>query len=131
MPQSGYQKKFYDNLPPELVSFYESENIPYEKIPPHDPECTRTFTADAPVITSPTDGMKYILEENSGQQLMLSCNADNEVKTVYWYVNNKFYKKASAHDHVFFSPTAGEAKISCTDDKGRNTNVTIAVALLN
>jgi penicillin-binding protein 1C len=28
---------------------------------------------------------------------------------------------------VFFSPEAGKVKISCTDDKGRNTNIYIKV----
>jgi len=129
LPESGYKMKLYPNLPPELISYYESENIPYEKIPPHNPKCTRIYTANAPEITSLNDGMDYIFENKTGQ-LALTCNADNEVKEVYWYVNDKFYRAAGVHDKIFFTPQSGDIKISCADDKGRNTNVKVKVTYL-
>src|SRR4030095_9205817 len=125
LPEAGYKKKMFPDLAPELVSWYESENISYEKVPPHNPKCLRLFTENAPSITAPTDGMQYILEKNEGQQLMLTCNADNEVKTVFWYINNRFYASAGVHEKIFFTPEAGNVKISCSDDKGRNSDVKI------
>jgi penicillin-binding protein 1C len=130
LPHSGFKKKLYSNLPPELISFYETENIPYQKIPEHNPDCTRIYTANAPVITSPSDGLEYIFEKNSGTQLMLTCNADNEVKQVFWYINDQFFRAAAVTEKVFFTPNAGEVKISCADDKGRNTNVKVKVTIL-
>ena len=129
LPETGYKEKLYPNLPGELISYYEAENIPYQKIPPHNPNCTRIYTANAPQITSLTDGMDYIFEDKTGQ-LALACNADNEVKEVYWYVNDKFYRAAGVHDKVFFTPQEGDIKISCADDKGRNTNVSVKVTYL-
>ncbi|HUM48257.1 MAG TPA: penicillin-binding protein 1C, partial [Chitinophagales bacterium] len=130
LPENGYKKNLYPNLKPELVSFYEFQNMPYEKVPPHNPSCSRIYTENAPSITAPTDGLEYLLEKEEKQQLMLSCNADNEVKTVYWYINNRFFKTAGVHDKVFFTPEAGSIKISCTDDKGRNDDVMIEVKYL-
>ncbi|MCY7408884.1 MAG: penicillin-binding protein 1C [Chitinophagales bacterium] len=130
LPQSGFKKKLYSNLQPELISFYEAENIPYQKIPEHNPACTRIYTANAPMITSPTAGLAYIFEKDGGTQLMLTCNADNEVKQVYWYINDQFYRAASVSDKVFFTPKEGEVKISCADDKGRNTDVKVKVFVL-
>jgi penicillin-binding protein 1C len=129
LPETGYKEKLYPNLPGELISYYESENIPYQKIPPHNPNCTRIYAANAPEITSLTDGMDYIFEDQTGQ-LALACNADNEVKEVYWYVNDKFYRAAGVHDKIFFTPKEGDVKISCADDKGRNTNVKVKVTYL-
>ncbi len=130
LPQQGYRKKWYPDLAPEMVSYYEFQQIPYEKVPPHNPACTRIYVENAPVITAPVDGMEYLLEKEEGQQLMLSCNADNEVKTVYWCINNRFLKKAGVHEKIFFTPEAGAIKISCTDDKGRNHDITIEVSYL-
>jgi penicillin-binding protein 1C len=130
LPENGYKKKLFPNLRPELVSFYESENIPYERVPPHNPDCARLFTENPPSITAPTDGMQYLLEKDAEQQLMLTCNADNEVKEVFWYIDNKFYASAGAHEKIFFIPGEGNIKISCSDDKGRNTDVKIEVKYL-
>jgi penicillin-binding protein 1C len=58
---------------------------------------------------------------------MLSCQADNEVKTVYWYINDRLYASAGAAETIFFKPAPGQLKISCSDDKGRNTDVQIVV----
>ncbi|MBK9730661.1 MAG: penicillin-binding protein 1C [Chitinophagaceae bacterium] len=130
LPENGYKKILYPNLKPELVSFYEFQNIPYEKVPQHNPHCSRIYTENAPSIITPTDGLEYLLEKDEQQQLLLSCNADNEVKTIYWYINNRFFATAGVHDKVFFTPEEGTVKISCTDDKGRNSDVTIEVKYL-
>jgi penicillin-binding protein 1C len=64
--------------------------------------------------------------------MMLAANTDHEVKQVYWYINDKFYKKAKATEKVFFRPGTdtgglGTVKISCSDDKGRNTDIRIKI----
>ncbi|MBA2423120.1 MAG: penicillin-binding protein 1C [Chitinophagales bacterium] len=130
LPEAGYKKKSFPNLPPELISYYEAEHIPYDKVPPHNPACSRIYTENAPAITAPAEGAEYLLEQEEHQQLMLACNADNEVSSVNWYINNKFYASARAHEKIFFEPEAGIIKISCTDDKGRNSDVMIDVKYL-
>ena len=130
LPRNGYKIKSYTNIEPDLISYYESEHIAYEKIPPHNKNCTRVFNTKPPVITSPTDNKEYVIEKGQDQQLMLSCNADNEVKIVYWYINDRFYKSCSITEKIFFTPETGPLKISCSDDKGRNTNIVIKVSYL-
>lgn len=127
LPQTGYKKKLYPNLEPEIISFFESQKISYQKIPTHNPKCSRVFTEKAPIITSPVDGKEYLLEKGEHQKLLFSANVDNKVKTVYWYVNDKFFKKASATEKIFFEPIAGNLKISCSDDKGRNSDILIKI----
>ena len=58
---------------------------------------------------------------------MLSANTPTDVKHIYWYVNDVFFKKTKAQQPVFFLPTLGKTKISCADDKGRNSDVYITV----
>jgi penicillin-binding protein 1C len=132
LPDSGYVQKWYPNLAPEVLTFLESEHIPYQKIPTHNPRCSRIFHDFAPVITSPAPDMEYILERAEKQQLMLHCNAHNEVKKVYWYINDQLLQTATAHENLFFTPQkAGRYKISCLDDQGRNTDSYISIRFLD
>ena len=62
---------------------------------------------------------------------MLSCNAASDVARVYWYINNRFYKTAQGKEKIFFMPEAGQNKISCTDDKGRNRDININVSFVD
>ena len=130
MPQIGYKTEFYPDLSPGLIAFYEEEQIPYRKIPPHNPVCNRVYHNDSPVITSLTDGKEYILYANAKQQLQLAFTATSDVSKVYWYINDMFFKEASRGQKLFFTPEAGMIKISCSDDKGRNTDIQVKVSFM-
>jgi len=123
-PEVGYMMKYYSNFPPELTAFYENERIPYEKIPPHNPECTKMFSGKAPVISSP-EPSEYFLEKD--QQLMLACMAESDVKNVFWFVNNRYYGTCGRQEAFFISPPSGKVIITVADDKGRKTDIEITV----
>ncbi|TAE29102.1 MAG: penicillin-binding protein 1C [Candidatus Kapaibacterium sp.] len=135
LPQTGYKTKLYPNFPPEILSLYAAQNQVFERIPEHNPKCSRAFQGTAPVITSLSDGKEYICDKptvisnNTSNEggLMLTCSVANDVRTVYWFVNDKFYRTATPHERLFFVPERGVNKISCSDDKGRNTNIWIQV----
>lgn len=129
-PEAGYAKKWYRRLSPELIAHYENEKISYQKVPEHNPRCTRVFAEQAPAIVSPAAGREYLIDKADPPQLMLAANTDHEVKKVYWYLNDRFFKTAKATEKVFFRPGTdtgglGPVKISCSDDKGRNTDIYI------
>lgn len=127
LPESGFVKKTYPNLAPELIAYYESKKIPYQKLPPHNPSCERVFREGAPLIISPNDGSEYFIQTAEPQQIQLSCQTGNDVQEVFWYVNDKLIKRSAPHEAVFISPPIGKVKISCSDDKGRNSDIQIAV----
>jgi penicillin-binding protein 1C len=135
LPETGYKTKLYQNLPPEILALYTAQNQMFERVPEHNPKCSRAFQGTAPVITSLTDGKEYLIEKGNGgkanggaaSELMLTCAAANDVQTVYWFVNDKFYQAAKPHERLFFAPERGGNKISCSDDKGRNTNIWVNV----
>jgi penicillin-binding protein 1C len=126
-PAAGYKKLVYDNYSPGVAAFYSANSIEFRRPPPHNTSCTRLFTENAPQITSPVNNKEYLLEKNSEQQLKLSCNSDPDISWVYWYVNDKFLEKKKPADAAFFIPAEGIQKISCSDDKGRNTDINIDV----
>ncbi|MBS1655637.1 MAG: penicillin-binding protein 1C, partial [Bacteroidetes bacterium] len=126
-PVSGYKRKWYKIIEPDMQAWFEQNGIAYEKIPPHNPDCERIFKGAAPAITSPVNGMEYLINKKDPEPLELLCKTANDVSKVYWYINNKFYKSCNAGEKQFFVPDAGIVKISCTDDKGRNRDIKINV----
>lgn len=127
LPEKGFEKRTYPNLAPELIAFYEMQKLPYQKIPPHNPGCERVFHEGAPLIVSPNEGSEYYIRKDEPQQIQLACQAANDVQEVYWYVNDKLFRKVPPHEGIFINPPLGRVKISCSDDKGRNADVWIVV----
>jgi penicillin-binding protein 1C len=128
LPKAGYIEKLYPKYSPEMINYFELYHIPYVKVPEHNPDCPRVYKDKEISIQSPTNGMEYILMKKESRNIMLKCNVGNDVSTVYWYVNDKFYAKAKPEQSLFFTPDQdGKLKVSCTDDKGRTADVHISV----
>ncbi|OWY23195.1 penicillin-binding protein 1C [Sphingobacteriales bacterium TSM_CSS] len=130
LPETGYKKKKYPLYPPEIVAFYEQQGIPYEKIPPHNPNCDRLFSGNAPRITSPVNGLEYLLDPLDNTELMLTCNTSNDVQLVHWYINELYLQPAPPTGKLFFTPKPGRNKITCVDDKGRKEQIWITAKFL-
>jgi penicillin-binding protein 1C len=126
-PEAGYKKKWYRIIEPEIQSWYDDNGIVYDKIPAHNPECERIFKGNAPFITSPVNGTEYLISAKDPEPLQLTARTANDVSKIYWYINNKFYKASNVGEKQFFIPDQGNVTISCTDDKGRNRNISIKV----
>ena len=121
----------YKIIEPEMQSWMDDNRIVYKKVPEHNPECELIFKGNAPLITSPANGLEYYINKRAPEPLQLVCRTANDVSKVYWYINDKFYKSSAAGEKQFFVPDEGPVKISCTDDKGRNRNVVIRVKYVN
>ena len=130
LPNDGYIEKLYPNYPPELVQYFETNNLPYIKIPSHNLLCSKVQENNEPKIIKPVNGLTYYINQKDKQELMLVAQAANDVKMVSWYINNQFIKTEEKNKPVFIVPTLGKLKISCTDDKGRNSNCWIEVKML-
>jgi penicillin-binding protein 1C len=130
MPTTRTIKNEYPNLPPEIISFYNQEHIPYKMIPKHNPYCTKIGKNNGPVITLPTANTTYLMHDNH-QQLLLSSSVENGVSFIYWYINNKMIGRVRPNERLFFTPPLGKIKISCNDDKDRNSNIYILVTKEN
>jgi len=131
VPETGYKKKWYKMIDPEMQAWMEENKVVYEKIPSHNPNCEKIFKEGLPVITSPNNNTEYLINKKDREPLQLTCKTQNDVSKVYWYINNKFYKASSAGEKQFFVPDEGPVKISCTDDKGRNRDIWITVKYVN
>lgn len=127
LPELGYVQAYFPNLSPEILTYYDANNIHYQKIPPHNPDCERLISGSKPQITSPVDNNEYFVNVLDSMEIMLSCHVANDVSKVFWYVNNKFFRQVKAGENIFFQPVKGKNEITCSDDKGRNTDIQIYV----
>ncbi len=130
-PDSQIVRRSYPNLSPAVMAFYQSRRIPFDPVPPHNPACERVFgepgSSDGPLITSLNAGSTYFIDARQPTELALACQAANDVQTVYWYLNDKLYRRAGPADAVFFRPRPGSLKISCADDRGRHRDLQVLI----
>ncbi len=127
LPENGYLKRIYDNPPPEILTYYRENGIPVKMPPTHLSSCSRLFEGSKPRITSISDGQEYLIEKDEPRSLELSSVVGSDVNEISWFINDIFYKTVKAGEKIFFTPPEGSVKISCTDNKGRNTNSFIKV----
>lgn len=116
----------YPNYPPELLSFWESNGFRYERIPPHNERCTRVFSGEGPKILSPTDGMTYF-RVSTKQHLILHATSGADVEEHAWYFDREFLGRKRAGEKVFLPMKPGEHVITCADEKGRLTTITVLI----
>lgn len=127
LPNTNYFEKLYPNYAPELLNYFELKQLSYVKIPTHNPACLKIAVNNFPKIVKPVNGLTYFINDKVKQEIMLTAQVANDVQTVAWYINDAYIKTANKNDAVFITPTLGKVKISCTDDKGRNTDSWIMV----
>ena len=127
LPETNYKKVKYPFYEPELVLWYEKNNVEYKKPPKHNPKCEAKFNNEAPKIISPSEDYEYLIEENSNQKILLQAVSELTVTKHYWFVNGKHYKNCKTGEKIFFNPNEGENIITCVDDKGRETTIKINV----
>lgn len=130
-PATGYMKRLYRVITAEMQDYFNQNGIAFEKIPPHNPDCEKIFKGGGPRITSPVNGNEYYINTKDPEPLQLTATAGTDVTKLYWYINDQFYKITGVKEKQFFVPTEGPVKISCTDDKGRNSNIWIRVKYVN
>ncbi|MEJ2104394.1 MAG: transglycosylase domain-containing protein [Ignavibacteriaceae bacterium] len=127
LPNSNCKKVVYPVYSPELTIWLSQNKKDSHSPPQHNPECTAKFAQGGPKILSPSEDYEYFIEKNSGQEILLLAASDSRVKTQYWYVNDKYFRKCKPGDKVFFKPDDGQLKITCLDDKGRDGIVKVKI----
>lgn len=126
-PTAGYKQKLFPNTSAEMERYFDENHTVFLRVPPHNPQCEKVFSGNAPQIVFPVNGTEYLISKNRPEPLQLKCNSTSDIKEVYWYINDKLHQKSGVSASVFFTPNEGVNKISCTDTKGRTTHITVKV----
>ena len=130
LPSSSYKKVVYPVYQPELTVWLSQNKNDFHSPPPHNPDCTAKFSEEGPKIVSPSEDYEYFLESPQNgekQEILLLAASDSRVKTHYWYINDRFYRKCKPGERIFFNPQEKDLKITCLDDKGRDRSIRINI----
>lgn len=127
-PAAGFVKKVYRFYPPEVAAYHQQHGIATTQVPPHYSGCQRVWASRGPQVTSPRSQATYYLSRSFPEPLALACVAEPDVRMVHWYINDVYYKSSPAAQQVFYQPTGGSLKVTCTDDKGRSRTVKVQTA---
>jgi penicillin-binding protein 1C len=123
-------QKVYENWPPKLATWFAQSGKLTQAIPGHNPECTGTYAGDSPVIVSPNDDATYILRTYlpaASQEIALQASAASGASQLYWFVDGELYGRAKPGDKLFYIPKIGIHKLTCSDDEGRSSSVTLHI----
>lgn len=123
-----YKKAAYPFYDPELTLWQNRNNIKVKRPPKHNPGCSARLTSEGPVIISPSSEFEYFVEKGNEEEILLQAASDPNVRAHYWFVNDKFYKKSSPEEKVFLQTTEGKIRITCMDDRGRETTVNVKLS---
>ena len=111
---------YYPNYSPEQIEWMMAENIPFEKIPPHNPQCSYALVQEKLTIQTPAQGQSYLLEKENTEGIPFRCLTPADAQMLHWYLNGKFIGTSPARDALFFTPPEGQSQVQCVDDKGRS-----------
>ena len=125
LPEKDYKRNVYPLYEPDLTIWMMQNKYSFNKPPEHYDKCQAKYTSIGPDILSPTEDYEYLIEKNSGQEIMLLAASDSRVKAHYWFINDKYYVKTRPGEKVFYAPEKNNLKITCLDDKGRDKSVSI------
>ncbi|MEP1032195.1 penicillin-binding protein 1C [Ekhidna sp.] len=122
-----YKEALFSNHSAELLDYFKTEKITYTKAPDHYKFCERVFPDQGLEIVSPVDRLEYYVDADDEKQIQLKAQSPSNTTRYFWYINDVFYKSVSRNEEIYFTPSEGKIKISCSDDRGRNQNITISV----
>lgn len=127
LPDSGAEEVWYPAYDPGLALWFDQNNIGIDRPPPHFPGCTARHGGEGPEILSPTTDYTYYIERGAEQQLLLQAVSPPGVRRQYWYVDGDLLSEVEAGGRVFFQPVRKKHRITCMDDAGRESSVTVTI----
>ncbi len=122
-----YKEKYYPNLPAPLVKFYLDHQVPFVKIPVHNPACKKLKEEQALKIFMPKDGAEYLIDHLNPKSLSLECEFSLDTDSLYWFINGVFYRCQAVNEIIFFQPTPGLFDLQVIDNKGRKDQIRFSV----
>jgi penicillin-binding protein 1C len=123
----------YEFWPSDLAHLFESAGIHHPAPPPYASECVMQAKAGEgipPKIISPRENLVYSLHLNSteNQIIPLIAIADDEVKSIYWFINQTYLGASLPSHPINWVAIPGNYKLRAVDDHGRSDVITLNVA---
>jgi penicillin-binding protein 1C len=126
----------YEFWPSDLLQIFRQAGQPHRLPPPFLRDCSleqQAATGVAPQIASPGKMITYTLRADrlAGERIPFEVVADADVKTLYWFVDNRLVGQGAAGEVFLWPAAAGDYVVSVLDDHGRAAEVRMQVRLVN
>lgn len=130
------QMEVYEFWPSDLLAIFRQAGIARRLPPPYLEQCSldqQSSSGVAPRITSPSKVITYTLRADrlEKERIPFEAVSDADVKTLYWFVDNRLVGQARAGQVFFWPAAAGDFTVSVLDDHGRANEINIKVRLVN
>ena len=125
--------ELHEFWPSDLMRLFAQAGIPRRAPPPAGP-CGEGAVAGAPPqIVSPMTGVSYSVRDLrlGVERLSLNANADGDVRTLYWFVDDAFVGQSAPGVALGWVPTRpGRFLVSALDEQGRSDRRELRVELV-
>ncbi len=125
-PSERTELRSFEFWPTDLLQLFRQASVNRSSPPRWDPACQ--FGAGAspdngPRITSPREEVTYLRSLGTGASLntiSLAATSDAEVRSLYWFLGQRFLGKSSPEQPLLVPAKVGSHWVSVVDDLGRS-----------
>ena len=133
---AGTRTEVYEYWPSDLLKLFRQAGIPRRVPPVESPECpldSRAAHGQPPQITSPQTNLVYPLRAKriGKETIPLQAVTDADVRSVYWFIDEKLLGKSVSGQPFFWSAKPGSFMVRAVDDQGRADVREIKVIVVN
>jgi penicillin-binding protein 1C len=125
-----YEMKVFEIWPPKIATWMERNGMSVDRIPEHHPECSRMIAGAAPVIHSPSANCEYVIRRGADiqyQKILLEASVSNDTRNIFWFLDSELIFHGTPTEKVFITPVSGKHTLTCMDEEGRSTEVTLVI----
>ncbi|WP_454780755.1 penicillin-binding protein 1C [Legionella sp. WA2022007384] len=113
--------EIFEFWPSDLLSIFKRAGIQRHIPPFFEPDCNLSGNSGInPHITSPQNGISYIIRADSQQNntIPLTAVTDAGIANVYWFINETFIAKTKAGESYLWKAKPGKFVVRIVDDHG-------------
>jgi penicillin-binding protein 1C len=132
---AGTRTEVFEYWPSDLLQLFKKAGVPRRVPPPENPDCpldVRAARGNPPQITSPQAGIAYSYRATEIKKAPLTFSAvtDADVRSVYWFLDERFVGRSEGSHPFFWPPRPGRFTLRAVDDQGRSDARTINVQII-
>ena len=114
----------YEVWDSDMLRIFQQAGIPRRTPPPRSADCSfdgRSARGKVPQITSPTNGVSYVLRafKTTESSIPFRAVTDADAREVFWFVNETYVGKAVSGTAFLWPATPGTFIVRAVDDLGR------------
>ncbi len=120
----GTHPEVYELWDSDMLRIFQQAGIPRRTPPPRSADCSfdgRSARGKVPQITSPTNGVTYVLRafKTTESSIPFRAVTDADAREVFWFVNETYVGKAVSGTAFLWAATPGTFIVRAVDDLGR------------